>query len=149
MTLFFQTLLIFRRKTLYVPFSRMPMAFRSLRRVDPSLPQTHGSQAIQMQSLRALLCPLWSFGSSHEETLTKGTKATSVWILIIKCYSYNSTPFLMNTNSNSNQSQVNFKALLNFYFFWSILCFFLCAKYKHTQLLGENTTSKKIYSRGQ
>ena len=92
-----------------------------------------------MQSLRALLCPLWSFGSSYEETLTKGTKATSVWILIkfnFNKSSYNnSTPFLISSQF--------FKALLNF-FFYSL--FFPMCQIQTYSIIRRNTTKNLIYT---
>lgn len=44
------------------------MAFCTERRANPALQETHGGQAIQMQSLRQVFLPFRPPGSPHEET---------------------------------------------------------------------------------
>ena len=60
-----------------MPFSRVPVAFCPVWRVNPALPQAHRGQAIQMQSLWTLLCQIWSSRTSHEATFTKGTEGAT------------------------------------------------------------------------
>lgn len=46
----------------------MWMAFRTKRRTDEALPQTHGRQTIQVQPLRQMFFQVWPLGSAHEAT---------------------------------------------------------------------------------
>ena len=101
-----------RREAIYVPFSGVPVEVRPVRRVDPPLSKAHRSQAIQMQSLWTLLCQIWSFGASHEETLTKGAEATLKSFL--KNSSHSAKALLHSTKiNNDNFCSSLFKQIIN------------------------------------
>lgn len=72
-----------RWEALPVFVGRLWVEVRSIRRTHPPLQETHGCQALQVPPLRALLLPLRSPGTPHEEAPVRSAKVSWPWPLTV------------------------------------------------------------------
>lgn len=66
----------YRRETLQVYLGRLHLEVRSFGWTDKALPQTHGSEAIQVRGLWSQLFPVRSFGPAPPEAYAGVRNAT-------------------------------------------------------------------------
>lgn len=78
--------IFFRGKALQVFVGGLRVAFCPLRRVDTSLPEAHGVQALQVQLLWPLFFPLGPLGAAHEATPVTTNTPSLVQRLLLSFY---------------------------------------------------------------